>query len=112
MSVRVRVRGERFVAAVKAWRPGGVDIVLDPVGASYLADNQRVLATDGRLVLIGLLGGPSLLLPPLLLRRPRTRYYVGKSVVGSRGGIQIARIPGLALPVEGINGDDADGAAA
>lgn len=44
-----------FVEAVKNW--GDVDLVLDPVGAGYLADNQKVLNTDGRLVLIGLLGG-------------------------------------------------------
>lgn len=44
-----------FVEAVKAW--GGADLILDPVGASYLADNQQVLKVDGRLVLIGLMGG-------------------------------------------------------
>ncbi|GAA0638728.1 NAD(P)H-quinone oxidoreductase [Halomonas beimenensis] len=44
-----------FVDAVKAW--GAVDVILDPVGASYLADNQRVLNTDGRLVVIGFMGG-------------------------------------------------------
>ncbi|MDI5985187.1 NAD(P)H-quinone oxidoreductase [Halomonas sp. M4R5S39] len=44
-----------FVEAVKAW--GGADMILDPVGASYLADNQQVLNADGRLVLIGLMGG-------------------------------------------------------
>ena len=62
-----------FLAAVKAWRPGGVDIVLDPVGAAYLADNQRALATDGRLVLIGLLGGRAaeLDLGRLLIKRQR-----------------------------------------
>ena len=44
-----------FVDAVNAW--GGADMILDPVGASYLPDNQRVLNVDGRLVLIGLMGG-------------------------------------------------------
>nr|WP_297459587.1 NAD(P)H-quinone oxidoreductase [uncultured Halomonas sp.] len=44
-----------FVEAVKAW--GGADMILDPVGGNYLADNQRVLNADGRLVLIGLMGG-------------------------------------------------------
>ena len=44
-----------FVEAVKEW--GGADMILDPVGASYLADNQQVLNMDGRLVLIGLMGG-------------------------------------------------------
>jgi putative PIG3 family NAD(P)H quinone oxidoreductase len=44
-----------FVAAVRDW--GGADVILDCVGANYLAINQQVLNIDGRLVLIGLLGG-------------------------------------------------------
>jgi putative PIG3 family NAD(P)H quinone oxidoreductase len=39
------------------WRPNGVNVILDPVGASYLEDNLRTLSTDGRLVVMGLLGG-------------------------------------------------------
>ena len=35
----------------------GVSVVLDPVGGSYLADHQQILTTDGRLVIIGLMGG-------------------------------------------------------
>lgn len=35
----------------------GVDVILDIVGGHYLADNTRLLATDGRLIVIGLLGG-------------------------------------------------------
>jgi putative PIG3 family NAD(P)H quinone oxidoreductase len=35
----------------------GVDVILDPVGASYLADNLSLLTLGGRLVLIGLMGG-------------------------------------------------------
>ena len=33
------------------------DVVLDPVGAGYAADNLKLLALDGRWVLIGLMGG-------------------------------------------------------
>ena len=44
-----------FVEAVKHW--GGVDMVLDPVGGSYIAEDQQVLNVDGRIVLIGLMGG-------------------------------------------------------
>lgn len=46
-----------FQDAVQAWANGGVDVILDPVGAAYLAQNLRCLATGGRLVLIGLMGG-------------------------------------------------------
>ncbi|MAY69912.1 MAG: NAD(P)H-quinone oxidoreductase [Halomonas sp.] len=60
-----------FVEAVKAF--GEVDLILDPVGASYLADNQRVLAADGRMVVIGLMGGrhAELDIGRLLMKRQR-----------------------------------------
>nr|WP_298415004.1 NAD(P)H-quinone oxidoreductase [uncultured Halomonas sp.] len=61
-----------FVEAVKEWG-GGVDVILDPVGANYLADNQRVLNADGRLVLIAILSGRSaeLDLGRMLMKRQR-----------------------------------------
>ena len=37
----------------------GVDVVLDPVGARYLGLHVRLLATGGRVVVIGLMGGSS-----------------------------------------------------
>lgn len=47
-----------FVDAVKGATGGrGVDVVLDIVGADYFQRNLDVLALDGRLVLIGQLGG-------------------------------------------------------
>lgn len=36
---------------------GPFDVILDPVGASYAAMNLRLLARDGRWVIIGLMGG-------------------------------------------------------
>src|SRR5690606_38344284 len=36
---------------------GPFDVVLDPVGASYAAHNLKMLAQDGRWVIIGLMGG-------------------------------------------------------
>lgn len=42
---------------VKNWAPDGVDIILDPVGGSYFQDNLDVLSIEGRLLLIGLMGG-------------------------------------------------------
>ncbi len=59
-------------AVVDFWSDG-VDLVLDPVGASYLADNIKMLAFDGRLVLIGLMGGAraQLDLASLMMKRIR-----------------------------------------
>lgn len=49
---------QRFVEHRKEWTGGrGFDVILDPVGGAYLEDNVRSLATEGRLVIIGLLGG-------------------------------------------------------
>jgi NADPH:quinone reductase-like Zn-dependent oxidoreductase len=36
---------------------GPFDVILDPVGASYAAHNLKLLAQDGRWVIIGLMGG-------------------------------------------------------
>lgn len=68
-----RHRGS-FLEPLLAWSEGrGADVILDPVGAAYLADNLDGLAVDGRLVLIGLLGGTKAQLPlaQLLTRRLR-----------------------------------------
>ena len=43
--------------ALQAFWADGVDVVLDPVGAGYLADNLKVLRMNGRLILIGLMSG-------------------------------------------------------
>lgn len=49
----------------------GVDVILDPVGGAYLADNISLLGVDGRLVLIGLMGGgvSEIQLPLVLAKR-------------------------------------------
>lgn len=51
-----RHRGS-FREAVAAWAPDGVDLVLDPVAGAYLDDDLAVLAVDGRVVVLGLMGG-------------------------------------------------------
>jgi putative PIG3 family NAD(P)H quinone oxidoreductase len=49
---------EDFVAAVRDFTGGhGADVILDIMGAAYLPRNVATLATDGRLVVIGLQGG-------------------------------------------------------
>ena len=54
----INYRTEDFVAVVKSLTAGrGVDVILDIVGAGYLAQNIAALAVEGRLVEIGLIGG-------------------------------------------------------
>ncbi len=54
----INYRKEDFVAVLKELTGGrGVDLVLDIVGGEYVARHIAVLAVDGRLVQIGLLGG-------------------------------------------------------
>jgi putative PIG3 family NAD(P)H quinone oxidoreductase len=54
----INYRTEDFADVVKALTGGrGVDLVLDMVGGDYFARNMAVLATEGRLVEIGLMGG-------------------------------------------------------
>jgi putative PIG3 family NAD(P)H quinone oxidoreductase len=56
--VLVNYRDEDFVEAVKAATGGaGVDVILDNMGAKYLARNVEALTAYGRLVVIGLQGG-------------------------------------------------------
>lgn len=61
-----------FDAPVREMTGGrGADVALDIIGGAYLARNLRCLAIEGRLVIIGLMGGTSaeLDLAPLLTRR-------------------------------------------
>ena len=54
----INYRTEDFVAVLKDLTDGrGVDLVLDIIGGEYAARNIAVLAVDGRLVQIGLMGG-------------------------------------------------------
>ena len=53
-----------FADEVREWTDGaGVDVILDPVGGAYLADNLRSLKLGGRLVVIGLMDGARAELP-------------------------------------------------
>ena len=53
--VAVNYRDEDFVAVVREL--GGADVILDNMAAKYLSRNVDALATEGRLVIIGMQGG-------------------------------------------------------
>lgn len=70
--VAIDYRTEDFVARVKEVTEGrGVNVVLDHIGARYLVGNLESLASDGRLVIIGLMGGAKAEIPlaQLLIKR-------------------------------------------
>jgi len=68
----INYRETDFVAAIRDLTGGrGVDVILDMVGGEYLARNLDLLAVDGRLVQIALIGGAKaqINLGPVLQRR-------------------------------------------
>ncbi|MBI1872667.1 MAG: NAD(P)H-quinone oxidoreductase [Acidobacteria bacterium] len=92
-------RAEDFVEVVTALTGGrGVDVVLDMVGADYAPRNLDVLATDGRLIQIAFLHGPTatINLTPLLRRRLtitgstlRPRSVAEKAAIARALGAQV-----------------------
>lgn len=76
--VVIDYREEKFAAVVKSKTDGaGADIILDHIGAAYLADNMKSLAVGGRLVVIGIMGGASAELNIALMMVKR------QSIIGS-----------------------------
>ena len=76
--VAINYRNGSFAAAVREASGGtGVGVILDCVGGRYLEPNLECLALDGRLVVIGLIGGAraEINLAGLLMKR--------QSVIGS-----------------------------
>ncbi|RBY84102.1 NAD(P)H-quinone oxidoreductase [Blastococcus sp. TF02A-30] len=89
--ILVNYRDEDFVARVRA-EAGGADVVLDNMGAKYLGRNVDVLATGGRLVVIGLQGGT------------RGELDLGK-LLGKRGSVHATAL--RSRPATGPGGKDA-----
>jgi tumor protein p53-inducible protein 3 len=70
----INYRDGDFAPAVRESTGGrGVDVILDSIGARYLASNLSVLAVGGTLVVIGLIGGArgEIDLAALLMKRLR-----------------------------------------
>jgi putative PIG3 family NAD(P)H quinone oxidoreductase len=67
--ITINYRDEDFVERVRA--EGGADVILDIMGAAYLDRNVDALATEGRMVTIGMQGGvkAELNLGKLLVKR-------------------------------------------
>ena len=69
----VNAKADDFAVQINSFTRGqGVDVILDPVGAAYFEQNLQCLAMDGKLILIGLMGGytvPALDLRKLMLKR-------------------------------------------
>ena len=56
----INYRTHRFAESIASLTHGeGVDVILDCIGGTYLADNLACLRQDGCLVIIGLMGGTS-----------------------------------------------------
>lgn len=93
-----------FVEQVRALTDGrGADVVLDNMGAAYLSRNVEVLATGGRLVVIGLQGGAKaeLDLGALLVKRAAVHATSLRSrPAGQKAAIVAAVLAGVWPAVE------------
>jgi tumor protein p53-inducible protein 3 len=70
----VNATADDFEARVMDFTEGvGVNVILDPVGASYFEQNLQCLALEGRLVSIAMMGGYTI--PNLDLRRLLSRRW-------------------------------------
>jgi len=58
LEIGIDYRSDDFVAATKSATGGrGADVIVDFIAAAYLDRNLQALATSGRMIVIGLLGG-------------------------------------------------------
>lgn len=94
----INYREEDFPDAVRGATDGrGADVILDIVGASYLEPNLSCLATEGRLVVIGLMGGGKVEVD--LGRLMRRRHTVTASTLRARS------VPEKALVADALRRD-------
>jgi NADPH:quinone reductase-like Zn-dependent oxidoreductase len=86
----VLVEDGNFADAVLAAVPNGVDVIIDTIGAAYLAQNVRVIGTKGTIIVIGLMGGVKgeLALGTLLAKRAS----IHGSVLRSRSATEKAEL--------------------
>ncbi|MCD6060607.1 MAG: NAD(P)H-quinone oxidoreductase [Moraxellaceae bacterium] len=90
------VRGQQSLASLL--KPEGVDVILDPVAGDCLAEHLALLRDNGRLVLIGFMGGreASLDLGRILVRRLR---IIGSTLRSRSAGDKAELIGSLGMQV-------------
>ena len=89
---------QRFTDLVQEWTDGrGFNVILDPVGGAYLKDNLASLRTNGRLVLIGLMGGVKAEIPLATVLMKRLR------LLGST--LRTRSIPAKSAVMDGLQAD-------
>jgi putative PIG3 family NAD(P)H quinone oxidoreductase len=71
--VTIDYKTEDFVERVREETVAGVDVILDLMGAKYLARNIEALAANGRLAIIGLQGGAKAQIDLGMLTRKRAQ---------------------------------------
>ena len=87
----INYKEQDFAEEIKNFTRGkGVDVILDHLGGKYLAPNMKALAVEGRLVIIGVMGGAKAELNLALMMVKRQRI-IG-SVLRSRPIAEKARI--------------------
>ena len=86
----VLVEDGNFAEAVLEAAPNGVDVILDTIGAAYLAQNVKVIGKRGHIIVIGLMGGVKgeLALGALLAKRAS----IHGSVLRSRSAAEKAEL--------------------
>lgn len=88
--IAVDARTEDFAEIAKA--AGGVDVVLDMVGASYFDKNLNALNVGGRIVYIAALAGPVLDVPVMAIMQKRA--VITGSTLRPRSADEKARLAG------------------
>lgn len=71
LDLSIHTGGEPHFAEIVRGATGGADVILDLVGGSYLEENLKALAPQGRLIVVGLVGGRSAKIDLSLLLRTR-----------------------------------------
>lgn len=59
----INYKTQDFVSELPTFRPQGFDVIVDPVAGDYISKDLQLLALDGRIVVLAMMGGR--MLPPL-----------------------------------------------